>query len=113
MSRTIILFQYIKYLTNYDRFKDFIVSKMMYFIKHLDRNGKEGLYSGSDVCDIYRYLYIIRAPNTLTYSGQHYQNFNIKLNTYSGSLYPVISPIRIKQKIICKCCGLSGHKYDS
>ena len=69
-------------------------------------------YYGSYINYLYHYPEIIGSPTILTYLGQNYHSFYIKTNTESGYLHPVISYLRVKQRIICKCCGLPGYKAD-
>ena len=74
-------------------------------IPYLEHIRKDTSYAGSEINDLLHYIDIIGAPITLTYSGQNDHSFDIKTNTYSGYLYPVISALRDRQKIICACYG--------
>ena len=53
-------------------------------------------------------------PTILTTSGQKYHHFGpfYSTNNDTSTLQPVITYIRIRQEIICECCGSIGHKDD-
>ena len=79
-------------------------------ITYIDNNGKDVSYYVSDIHDLYRYLKIIRSPTTLTYSRHNSNSFVTKINPDSGYLHPVISYLRVVQRIIFECFGKPGHK---
>ena len=112
MYPTRIIFQYTKALSKCGGIKVFISPNMADLVTYLYRHSKEVKYYGSDIHDLYHYLYMIGCPTTLTCSGWCYQSIDIKTNIDLGSMHPVISSLRGKQQIFCKCCGLSGHKAD-
>ena len=58
---------------------------------------------------------MIEAPNKLTTSGQSYHNFgpSSSNNNYTATTHPVITALRMIQKIICECCERVGHKSDA
>ena len=64
---------------------------------------------------INRYLEIIGAPTTLTTSGQQSHHFGPSSSTKNdtASIQSVITALRMRQKSICKFCGIIGHKADS
>ena len=78
---------------------------MTEIITYLDHNGKYAYYAGSDINDLYFYLYIIGDPTNWTYSGQNFHLFDLKTNTYSGFLNPVISALQVKKRIVCGFYG--------
>ena len=62
-------------LSNSDKLKSFISPKMADIITLLDNNGNSVVYKGGNIHGIYRYIYMIGDPTTLTTSGQHSNNF--------------------------------------
>ena len=74
-SPTIIIFQYTKALSNSDKLRAFIATKMTDIITFLDNNGKYAVYTGWYIHGIYLYLDMIGDPTTLTTSGQRSHNF--------------------------------------
>ena len=88
---------------------------MTYLITFIDKNGKSDVYDGGDIHGIYRYLEIIGAPTTLTTSGHRSHHFGPSSSRKNDAttLQPVIAALRMRQKSICECCGIIGHKYDS
>ena len=93
--------------------KAFFSPNMTDPIPYLDHTGKYKSYSGSDINDLFCYIEIIGVPMNLTYSGHNYHYFDLKTNTDSGYLYPVISALRGRQRIICTCYGWPGNNADS
>ena len=104
-----------KALTKSEKLKAFIAPKTTDIITFLEKNGKSAVYEGGDIYGIYRYLDMIGAPTTLTTSGHRYLNFcpSSSSNNDATTLQPVISALRMRQKIICECCGRIGHKADA
>ena len=115
VSPTRLLFRYMKALTNSEKLKSFIAPKMTDLITFVDKNGKSAVYEGGDMHSIYRYLEMIGAPTTLTTSGHRYHHFgsSLSINNDATTLQPVIAALRMRQKIMCECCGRIGHKADS
>ena len=115
VSPTRLISQYTKVFSNSDKLRAFIVPKMTYLIKFLDNNAKSAVYMGGDIHGIYRYLEIIGDPTTFTTSGQRSHHFSPSpsVKNYTAYIQPVIADIRTKKKIICKCCGIIGHKADA
>ena len=56
VSPTILIFQYMKALSNSDKLRAFISPKITDLITFLDNNGKSSTYKGGDIHGIYRYL---------------------------------------------------------
>ena len=71
-------------------------------ITFLDNHGKSAVYTGGDIHNIYRYLYMIEAPTTLTTSGQRSDNFSplSSIKNYAATLQPVIADLHTIQKSI-------------
>ena len=95
---TVRLFHYIKTLSNGYKLRAFIAPKMIDLITFLDNNRKSVVYIGGDIHVIYRYLYMIGSPTTLTTSGQHYHHFSplCSINNYAATLQPVIAALRMR-----------------
>ena len=72
---TILIFRYMKALSNSDKLKAFIAPNMTDLITFLDKNGKLAVYKGGNIHGLYRYLEIIGSPTELTTSGQHSNHF--------------------------------------
>ena len=115
VSPTIILFQYIKSLSNIDKLRAFIAPKMTYVINFSDNNVKSDVYTGWDIHGIYRYLEMVGAPTTFTTSGQrsHHLNSSCYRKNDAATLQPVIKSLRNREISICECCGRIGHKSDA
>ena len=115
VSPTRLLFQYMKALTKSEKLKAFIAPNMTDLITFLDNNGKSAVYTGGDIHGIYRYLDMIGDPTTLTTSGHRPHHFvpSSSSNNDAATLQPVISALRMRQKIICECCVIIGHKADA
>ena len=92
----------------------FIAPKMTDLITFLDNNGKYSIYTGGYIIGIYCYLEMIGYPTILTTSGQcsHHFSPSSSSNNDASTLHPVIASLRMRQKIICECCGRIGHKSD-
>ena len=75
VSPTRPIFQYMKSLLKIDKLKEFIAPNMTYLITLLENNGNSVVYTGGNIHGIYRYIYMIGDPTTLTTSGQHSNNF--------------------------------------
>ena len=58
---------------------------------------------------------MIGSPPTLTTSSQRSHNFSpsSSINNYKASFQTFIAVLWTRQKIICKCCGIIGHKADA
>ena len=113
MSPTIIVIQYFKYLANFYGLEAFIAPNMMDLVIYPEHHGKEASYHGSNIHDLYCYLEILGYPTPLTYLGHNYQSINISIDTESGSLHLVISGLIVRQRIVCECSGIPGHKAYS
>ena len=72
---TRLLLHYMKALTNSDKIRAFIASKMTDIITFLNNNVISAVYTGGEIHGIYRDLEMIGAPTTLTTSGQRYHHF--------------------------------------
>ena len=92
-----------KALTKSEKLRSFIAPNMKYHITFLDNNGKYYVYTGGDNHGIYRDLEIIGDPTTLTTSGQrsHHIDPSYSRKNDAVTLQPVISALRMRQKIIC------------
>ena len=114
-SPTRLLFQYMRELTKSKKLSAFIAPNMTYLITFLENNGKSDVYTGGDILSIYRYLEMIGAPTTLTTSGHrsHHLGSSSSINNDATTLQPIIAALRVRQKIICECCGRIGHKDDA
>ena len=88
---------------------------MIDLITLLDKNGKYSVYTGGYIHVIYRYLEMIGYPKTFTTSGQRSHHFSpsSSSNNDSATLQPVIAALHMRQKSICECCGIIGHKVDA
>ena len=64
---------------------------------------------------IYYYPEMIGYPTTLTTSGQRFHHFgpSSSRNNDTATLQLVIADLRMREKIICECCGRIGHKADA
>ena len=84
-------------------------------ITSLDNNVKSAVYTGGQICVIYRYLEMIGAPTTLTTSGQRSHHFSSSSSSknYAATIQPVIEALRTRQKSICECCVIIGNKSDA
>ena len=104
-----------KSLSKSDKFRSFIAPKMTDLIAFLDSNIKSAVYTGGDIHGIYCYLDMIGGPTTLTNSGQFSHHFSPSYSTNNDKSYiqPVIADLRMRQKSICKLCGISGNKSDA
>ena len=58
---------------------------------------------------------MIGAPTTLTTLVQRYHHFSpsFSINNDTASLQSVIVDLRTRQKHICECCVIIGHKADA
>ena len=58
---------------------------------------------------------MIGSPTTLTTSGQssHHFGTSSSIKNDTASLQPVIADLCMRQNIIYKCCGITGHKSYS
>ena len=114
VSPTIILFRYMKALSNIDKLKEFIAPKMTYLVTFLDNNRKLAVYKGRNIHGLYSYIEMIGFPTTLTTSGWRYHPFgtSCSINNDTETLHPVISDLCTRKKIICECCGRIWHKDD-
>ena len=112
VSPTRLLFEYMKVFTKSEKLKAFIVPKMTYLITFFGKNSKSAVYEGGDIHGIYRYLEMIGAPTKLTTSGHcsHHFGSSSSSNNDATTLQPVIEALRMRQEIICECCGRIGHK---
>ena len=115
VSPTRLLFHYIKALKKSEKLRAFIAPKMTDLITFFDNNGKYDVYTGAEINGIYRYLEKIEAPTTLTTSGNISHHFGPSsfIKNYAATLQPFNADIRMRQKIICECCGRIGHKSDA
>ena len=88
---------------------------MTYLITFLDNNVKSTVSTGGNIRVLYSYQYYIGDPTTMTTSGQRSHNFGPSyfIKNYTESLQPVIAALHMRQKIICECCGIIGHKSDT
>ena len=104
-----------KAVTNSEKLRAFIAPKMTDIITFLENNGKSAVYTGGDIHGIYRYLEMIGAPTTLTNSGHSSHHFgpSSSSNNDAATIQSVISALRMRQKIICECCGRIGHKANA
>ena len=102
-------------LTKSEKKKGFMAPKMTDLVTFIDTKGKYALYDGGDIHGIYRYLEIIGAPTTLTTSGHrsHHLGPSYCSNNDAATLQSVIASLCMRQKSICECCGIIGHKSDS
>ena len=66
VSPKIVLFRYMKVLSNDGKLKSFIGPKIADLIIFLDNNGKSALYKEGNVHGLYCYLEMIGVPITLT-----------------------------------------------
>ena len=69
VSPTILLFQYMKAFSNFNKLKAFIMPRMKDIITFHENNGKLAVYTGGNIHGLYCYLEIIGYPTTLTTSG--------------------------------------------
>ena len=115
VSPTRLLFHYMKALTKSEKLRDFIAPKITDIITFLYNNGKSTVYTGGEINVIYRYLEMIGDPKTLTTSGQRSHHFgpSSSSNNYATTLQPVISALRMRQKVIYECYGRIGNKADA
>ena len=81
----------------------------------LDKNGKSAVYTGEYIHGIYRYLETIGAPTKLTTSVHNSHHFgpSYLIKNDTSYLHPVITALRMIQKILCKCWGSIVHKADA
>ena len=58
---------------------------------------------------------MIGAPTTLTNSGHRSHHFGSSSSSNNDvtTIQPVIAALRMRQKIVCECCGIIGHKADA
>ena len=56
VSTTIILFRYMKSLSNSDKIKALIAPNMIYLIILLDNNGTYAVYTGGNIHGLYSYI---------------------------------------------------------
>ena len=104
-----------KALTNSDKLKAFIASKMIDIITFLDKNVKSAVCTGGDIHGIYCYIKIIGAQTTFATSDQRSHHFipSSSINNYISYIQPVITVLHLRQKSICEFCGIIGHKADA
>ena len=78
----------------------------------LYNNVKLAVYTGGNIHEPYPYLEIIVTWNNLTYSGQisHHFGPSSSTNNDAATIQTVIADLHIRQEIICKRCGIIGHK---
>ena len=114
-SPTRLLLQYMKALTKSEKIKAFIAPKMTDLITFIDNKVKSAVYDGGDIHGIYRYLEMIGAPTTLTTSVHRSHHFGPSSfsNNDATTLQPFIAALRMRQKSICECFGIIGHKADA
>ena len=115
VSPTRLLFQYMKALIKSEKLKAFVAPKMTDLITFLDKNCKSAVYKGGYIHGIYHYLEMIGYPTTLTTSGHrshHFSSSSSRSND-AATLQTVIADLRMRQKNICECCGIIGHKADA
>ena len=76
---------------------------------------KPAVYTRVNIHGLYCYIEIIGAATALTTSGHCSNSFcpSSSTNNDTETIHPVISGLRIRQKIIFKCYGRIGHKADS
>ena len=103
-----------KTITKSGKLRAFIAPKMTDIITFLEKNGKSAVYEVGDIHVIYRYLEMIGAPNTFTTSGHcsYHVVPSSSSNNDAATLQPVITALHLRQKNICECCGIIGHKAD-
>ena len=70
-----LIFQHMKALSNINKLKAFVATKMIDIIKFLEKNSKSAVYIGGYINGLIRYLGIILSPTTLTTSGQRSRHF--------------------------------------
>ena len=94
-----------KALVKSNKLESFIATKMTDIIKLLDSNRKAAVYPGVNIHGIYCYLKIIGAPTTLTTSVHNSHHFgpSYLIKNDTSYLHPVITALRMIQKILCKC----------
>ena len=104
-----------KTFSNGDKPKAVIVSNMTDIFIFLDNSIKSFIYAGVDIHGLYCYIERIGSPTTLIISGQLFCHFgpSFSTNNYTATIHPVIADLHIRQKIICKYCGIIGHKDDA
>ena len=114
-SPTRLLFQFMKALSKSEKNKSLIAPNIKNLIKFLENNGKSAVYTGGYINVIYHYLEMIGDPPTFTTSCQRSHHFSpsYSINNDTASLQPVIADLSTRQKIICECFGIIGHKYDA
>ena len=115
LSNTRLISRYIEALSKSDKIKELIETNMAHLITFLDNNSKLSVYKGVNIHGNYSYLEMIGYPITLTTSGHIYHNFGpsyyIKIDT--ATIQPVIAGLRVQWNIICKSCGIIGHKAEA
>ena len=84
-------------------------------ITFIENNGKSAVYTGVNIHEIYFYLEMIGAPNTLTISGQRSHHFGPSSSTKNDTenLQTFITALLIIQRSIYELCGSIGHKADA
>ena len=100
VSPTRLIFQHKKALSKCDGIKAFIALNMICIYHIFDNYRKEELYSGSDIHDLYCYLYTIGAPYTLNYSSHNLHCFGPNINKDTGYLHSVITALRGIKRIL-------------
>ena len=107
--------RYTEAFSKSDKRKAFITTKMKDIITFHDNKIKSAVYTGGNIHGLYNYLEMIGTPTTLTTSGQRSCNFGPSscTNNDTESLQPVLTDLRTRHNIICKCCGIIGHKADA
>ena len=98
-----------------DQIIAFVAPKMTDLITFLNNNGKSDVYTGGDIHRIYHYLELNEYPETFTTPFQCSRHFSplYSINNDAETIMPVISDLRMTQKIICECCGIIEHKADA
>ena len=95
---TRLIFQYMKTLSNSDKLRAFIATKMKDIITFLDNNVKSTVYIGKIIHGIYHYLDMIVATTTSNTSGRLYHHFrpSSTINNDTSSLQTVIADLHTR-----------------
>ena len=101
-------------LTKSQKTRAFITQNMTDLITFPDKNVKSAVSSGGYINGIYRYIKMIVSPTTFTPSVQRSNRFCVSSssNNDAATLQLVIAALCMRQKIICECCEIIGHKAD-
>ena len=86
-----------------------------YIITLLDKNGKSAIYTGENIHELYCYLEIIGAPNTLTTICYSSHNFGTSYltNNDTETIQTFIADTYVPHKTISEFCERIEHNYDA